>query len=245
MYDFDDIEIPDFDVEEIVEEGIIEKQSVFKNMKILYKTLGSKVIFIDRKEISMLSLILALIMFILGYTLSKENNIGTLYGAIFVFSPLMYLMISLYGIVKSKENNMMEIERTLKYNLYQIATFRIFVFSILTGVINILVIGVMSILEKNIQFIRLSVISVTGIFVFSSILLSILLIVRKKIIRYGFISVWILFNLWIGLFNEKIKEFIFVKLPIGIHIIIGIIGILIFIKSLGVLTNIKRDRGDI
>lgn len=245
MHDFEDMDISDLDIDEIVEEGIVEKQSFFKHMKILYKTLGKDIIFIDKKEILIISSILTIVMFILGYGLSKENNLSTLYGAVFVFSPLMYLIISLYGIIKSKENNMLEIEKTLKYSLYQIATFRIFVFSILTGIINIFIIGIMSILEKDIQFIRLSIISVTGIFVFSSILLLILLKVRKKIIRYGFIFTWILLNLWIGIFNEKIKEFIFIKLPIGIHIVIGIIGIFIFIKSLGVLTNIKRDKGDI
>ncbi|WP_297632166.1 hypothetical protein [uncultured Clostridium sp.] len=245
MYDFEDIDIPDLEIDEIIEEGIVEKQGFFKHMKILYKNLGGKVIFIDRKEISILSIILTVIMFLLGYTLSKENNLSNLYGAIFILSPVMYLIISLYGVIKAKENNMLEIEKTLKYNLYQIATFRIFVFSILTGIINIFVIGIMSILEKDVQFIRLSIISVASIFIFSSILLLILLKIRKKIIRYGCIVSWSLLNLWIGIFNEKIKEFIFIKLPIGIHIIIGIIALVVFINALEKLTNIKRDRGEI
>lgn len=247
MDKFEDINIPDFEIEEIVNEGIEEKESFFKYLKRMKNTLGLKVIFIDKLELISLGLILTVAMFLIGYNfaLGSSHRIGEFYGITFLFSPIIYLFMSLYGLVKSKENNMIEIETTCKYNIYQIATFRIFVFSIIGALINVFIIGLISLLGKNIGFIRLSIISIAGVFLFSSIMLLIITKVKGKIGKYIYVCLWIGINLWISFFSDKIGDLIFLKIPIWIHLFIAIGAMGAYIKNLKNLINLRRDKGDI
>lgn len=247
MDKFEDINIPDFEIEEIVNEGIEEKESFFKYLKRMKNTLGLNIIFIDKLELIILGVVLTLALTLIGYNfdLSSVNRIKEFYGITFLFSPIIYLSMSLYGLVKSKENNMMEIEITCKYNIYQIATFRIFVFSIIGALINVFVIGLISLLGKNIGFVRLSIISISGVFLFSSIMLFIITKAKWKLGKYIYIVLWIGINLWISFFSNKIGNLIFLNMPIWIHFFIAIGAIVIYIKNLKNLINLRRDKGDI
>ena len=160
-------------------------------------------------------------------------------------SPIMYLVAVLFSFYNSKEKGAFDIEMTCKYNLYQLSALRMFIFSLAGILINTLSIIIIWFIGRQIDVIRMIVISITGLFLFSVIFLYSLLKLKLTVSKYFVVSSWIIINLFLSKSNnEAYKEFL-IKAPLLIHLIISGICIVLYIKNLNKLINYRYKKGEI
>lgn len=243
----DNIKIPDLDfndMEKIINSGVRRKTSFLKYLRDAYKELGFRNIFHDKNELIFIVMITLVILW-LSLVSFIDSNVVESYKLIFVTSPILYLVASVFSFYNSKEKGAFEIEMVCKYNLYQLSAIRMFIFSILTAVLNTLMILAGSLVNKDINIIRLICISITGLFLFSTIFLYSLITFKSRVIKMSVIAGWILVNLFFSSFNSGIYNEFLTKVPIYIHIVITVVCIALYIKNLNKLINFRRKKGEI
>ncbi|SFA99801.1 hypothetical protein [Clostridium frigidicarnis] len=237
----------DNEIGEIINKGIKPKITFFQYIKNMYTELGFKVIFHDIKELLILTAII--IVFILNISANivsiEQIRIEQVYGVMFCTSPLIYLGNSFYSFFKTKQSGTFELELTCKYNIYQLASLRMFAFSIVTVLINTGLIIMLFFLNREINILRAWGISVSSVFLFSSLLLYIATKIKNRISKYIVVAMWIIANLWINLFHKELAIIIFLKLPMVVHLGITLICTILYIKSLKKLTYIRSNKGEI
>ncbi len=242
----DDIKIPDLDfndMEKIVDLGVRNKVSFLKYLKNVYKELGFKNIFHDKNEL----FIIIITFIILSLTLPSyfERSIEDTYKFVFLIAPILYLITSIFSFYNSKENGAFEIEMTCKYNLYQLSAIRMFIFSVVTAIINTIIIFIGSLFNKELDVIRLVCVSITGLFLFSTIFLYVLIAFRSRVIKSFIIAGWIVINIFLSNLNSSIYNTLLTRAPIYMHIIITAICIALYVRNLNKLINFRREKGEI
>ncbi len=241
---FDDIDIPDInfiDMEEIVNKGVKEKKSFIRYLIDVFREIGVKNIFHDKMELFFMSAIgITTILFTLTM-IFKNNNNEYIYSSIFMIAPIFYLILSLFSFFNAREKGAMEIELTCKYNFHHLSTIRMFLFSILAMVVNTFSIGVLFIFFREINLFKSIAISITALFLFSSIFLYMLTIRKKSYIRYLVIGSWILLNIIFISIDLEGYNRILREIPIYIHVGITIICLFVYIKSLKKYINFKGE----
>lgn len=243
-----DIDIPDIDLgdlDEIVTLGVKPKVSFFTYLKNAIKELGLRNIFHDKSELLIITIVGAII---LAFTIfnSSSENIGNLYSLVFGGAPLIYLGVVLFSFYNSKLKGVLELEMTCKYNLYQLSALRMFIFSIGSVFINTMIILIAAYYNKDINSIRTIIISITGLFLFSSIFLYSLINFKGLFMKIGIVVLWVIGNLLLSVGNNEYYIVFFDKVPIYIHLIISIICIVFYVKNLNNLISYRwKRRGEI
>lgn len=251
--DFDDndfindesfIENLDENIEDILDNGLKEKQGFFKFLKLINKELGFKNIFIDKSELIFIGLIfiITIILFGLRFNKSIDGDIDFIYKFKvynFIVAPIVYFIISSYSFISSKVNGTYELQATCKYNFYNITAIRMFVFSIVSILINMSIVLVMFLTKRNFNFIDTFIISATSLFIFSVLYIFILVYLKKALFKYVSIIVWVLGA--IVIFSNINSSFgkIFLDMPLYIHLLITIISIIVYMKNLTKLMKLK------
>lgn len=234
--------IPEINFDElnsIVDKGVKKKISFIRYLKKSFKELGFKNIFHDKVELFAIVLIyipLSILISIINF------NIENVYEITFFVSPILYLATTLFSFYNSKNKGAFELEMTSKYNLYQLAALRMFIFSLASILINSLSIVCIFIMEKEVDVIKMIIISITGIFLFSTIFLYSLLKLKLNLSKYLVIGLWILINLFLITSGNKIYKDLLIEIPIYIHLIISTLCVALYIKNLNKLINYRKER---
>ena len=158
------INIPEINFEEvdfIVNKGVKPKMSFIRYLRECFRDIGFKNIFHDKTELFIIALIyilLSILTFIINF------NIKDIYKSTFFISPILYLGTVLFSFYNSKERGAFDVEMTCKYNLYQLSALRMFIFSLASIFINSLSIIIILIMGKEVDAIRMIIISITGVF---------------------------------------------------------------------------------
>ncbi|SCJ93277.1 Uncharacterised protein [uncultured Clostridium sp.] len=241
------IKIPDLDfndMEKILNSGVRKRNLFIKYLRDVYKELGFRNIFHDKNELIFI-IIIAFIILNISTVSFIESNINEINKFTFITSPILYLVTSVFSFYNSKEKGAFEIEMTCKYNLYQLSAIRMFIFSILTALLNTFMILAGSLINKDINIIRLICISITGLFLFSAIFLYSLITFKNRIVKVLVIAGWVLLNLFLSSFNSSVYNEFLAKVPIYIHLIITAVCIVLYVRSLNKLINLRRKKGEI
>src|SRR5699024_9044638 len=98
-----------------------------------------------------LSILIFSVMSVGEYESAHDKSI---YAFIFTSSPIMYLAMSLFSFLNAKQNGTYGLEMTCKYDMYQVAAFRMLVFSVISILINLVFIGVIVTTYYQIDFLR-------------------------------------------------------------------------------------------
>lgn len=245
------IDIPDFneiniEIEKIVEKGVKPKKSFFKYLKDIYKNIGFRYLFHDINELIVLTVIMICVFTFVGSVIGsnaiKEEN---LYKFIFLVSPLIYLLTSLFAFFNTIEKGTFQVEMTCKYNLYELAAIRMFVFSIISILVNSISIIWIFIINGQINVIRALVISITSVFLFSTIFLYMITKISSTVTKYIVIFSWIIVNLVLGYCFDKFITMVLLSVPIYIHLIISAICIYFYIKNLNKFICLRKVRGEL
>ncbi|WP_291627764.1 hypothetical protein [Clostridium sp.] len=239
---FEDIEEH---VEYILEKSLKEKQGFFRFLSLVKNDLGFKNIFIDKSELIFIGLIfiITIIFFGLNFNKSIDGDSEFIYkfkAYNFIVAPIVYFIICSYSFINSKLNKTYEIQATCKYNFYNITAIRMFVFSIVSILINVTIISILFLTKKNFRLIDTLIISATALFIFSVLYILVLIYLKKEVYKYIAIILWLLISVIIfSNINNYWGKF-FLEMPIYIHLFITIVFILVYIKNLTKLMNVKK-----
>jgi hypothetical protein len=130
---------------------------------------------------------------------------------------------------------------TCKYNVYQLAAFRMFMFSIFAMLANGVIIFWLA-TEFSIHFPFAFLLSVASLFLFAAAFLYVLLYVPTKSGKIALFISWIAANLFLSYMNSYVYQAFLLNVPYFIYIIIGMAAMYIYVHQLKlffVKTNIK------
>ncbi|MCD3351940.1 hypothetical protein G8V03_13195 [Clostridium botulinum D/C] len=229
----------------ILDKGLKEKQSFYKYIKIMYKQIGLNNLFHDAIEIIFVGLV-AFGIFISIILQGQEMScmkVNKIYVFIMIISPILYLGLSLISFISTKERGTYEVEMTCKYNLYQLAVFRMLIFSIVSIFFNVVVIGTIVIKYKEINFIRAFMISSTSLFLFSYLFLYLVLKIPSRVTKYLVIIGWIFINSILCFVNIDLYMNILMSLPIVVYAAVTFTCVYFYIKKLKELIKFTSIKG--
>ncbi|MEF9992475.1 MAG: hypothetical protein RR835_08635 [Peptostreptococcaceae bacterium] len=189
----DDVEIKN-QINSIIDIGLKPKVKLIKYIENMLKEVGINNILFNSIEVGTSLVISVICIILIGISIGNQslNNKDILYTIIFTFSPLFYILLNLLSFVKIKENNMYEIEMVCKYDIYQLISIKMLMFSFIGILFNSIVI--LS-LYNYISLIKGVMISLTSLLLFSLISLYLYLNVKSIILRYLSGISWIVLNL--------------------------------------------------
>ncbi|KOF09206.1 hypothetical protein AC739_15900 [Planococcus glaciei] len=202
----------------IVQKALPAKPSFFKAMKGIKNQMGWQYLFPNRSETVFASLLMAVTIFCIWLITSESKSISSsLYGYVFFASPISLLLLTAYAFYEKWEKQTFELEMTMKVTIFQVIAVRILIFSGIALLINMTAALVMA-LNFDVDFLRIWIISLTGLFGFSSGLLWFVAqgnIWRRTII---FSLSWLFINsAWLLTMNESYLRVVF-QLPLVVYI---------------------------
>ncbi|MGK0468760.1 hypothetical protein [Clostridium sp.] len=243
--DFPDDNTINSQINTIIAKGLKPQQSFNSYIKNMYKQIGIKNLFHDVTELVFAVLIvLSILVFIaISSNISMNVNNGGIYSFIFMFSPVLYFAISLVSFINTKQKDTYDIEMTCKYNVYQLAAFRMLVFSVFCIIFNVSVLYLLAAIYKQINFLQAFMISVTSLFLFSTIFLYIIFKMHSTFTVYFAICTWVIINLGVSTFSKEIYNMFLNKIPIYVYLIVTFAFLCAYIYNLKKLITFKNTQG--
>lgn len=243
--DFPNDDVIKVQISSIVSKGLKPRQSFLSYLKNMYKLIGIKNLFHDITEIVFVVLIMLSILVFITISSKSSRNIdnGSIYSFIFMFSPILYLAVSLISFINTKQKGTFEIEMTCKYNVYQLAAFRMLVFSVLCIIFNVSVLFLVSALYKQIDFLQAFMISVTSLFLFSTIFLYVNINIDSKVIKYFVLLGWVIMNLGVSIFSKEIYPMFLNKIPFYVYLSVTVMCLCAYINNLKKLITFNNIKG--
>lgn len=232
-------------IDGIIEKGVKPKKTFYSFLKNMYKQIGIRYLFHDLVEIAfvVLIVIVSLIFIIINSQIQMSIDDGSIYTFIFIVSPILYMAVSLIAFVNTRLNNTYEIEMTCKYNLYQLAAFRMFVFSIISIIINSISLGLVTVYHKEINFLQALMLSITSLFLFSTIFLYLIFKIRSSLAKYIMVFVWIFENYEASIYSSEFYNMFLNKIPIFVYLAVVIAFAYAYIGNLKRLITFKNSEG--
>lgn len=234
----DEIEIKN-QINFIVDAGLKPKLKLIKYIEKIIKDIGIKSLFFNSIEV-VISLIISVIYIILiGVSIDNNilNNEDILYSIIFTISPLFYILLNLLSFIKIKENNMYEVEMVCKYDIYQLISIRMLIFSVIAIIFNSIVIIS---LYHYISVIRGIMISLTSLLLFSVISIYLYLNVKSLILRYFTGGVWITLNLLLFRLSKIDYLNIFNIIPNTVYVLVILVAGYMYIQNIKSLIQYRN-----
>lgn len=240
----DDLEI-EAQIKTIINKGIKPKESFYSHIKNMYRQIGFKHLFHDIGEISFLIILILPILISLTVDISKNPNMEyeVIYSLIFMISPILYLIMSLFSFVSTKQKGTYEIEMVCKYNIYQLAALRMLIFSIICIIANGIYIYGIFLGYGQINFLKGFMISVTALFLFSTVFLYLITKIGSGFTKYFVIGGWIFINLALSIFNINFYNKLLMNIPTYVYLIVIIACGCSYIKSLKKLITFRTVKG--
>lgn len=234
----DDLEIKN-QINLILDKGLEKEEHFCSYIKNMYKQIGFRNLFHDKAELIFIGVLLLSIL-LLGILGIKRNSMISkerIYIFVFIISPLYYLITNIFSFMNMKENNTYEIEMVCKYNLYQVSALRMLVFSVISIFLSVIfILG----LYNKINILRGIMISITSIFLFSSLLLYSMVKLKSEIGRYLIIGFWITGNLTLlRLSANQYFEFL-QTMPMVVYVLVAVTSLFIYMKNIQILSNYKK-----
>lgn len=238
------IDMPsDFEIENqinnIIEYSIKEKESFYSHLKNMYKSIGFKYIFHDISELTFVGMLMLGIILLVTKNIMRQSDLGVenLYAFIFMTSPLIYFANAVFSYINIKENNTYQVEMVCKYNTFQVAALRMLVFSIVCILANTVII---MIIADRIVFLKGIMISISSLFLFSTLVLYSLLNIKNIITKYFVVFGWIGFNGVLYIIDLNIYNQILLNIPTYIYCIVSVGAVFLYIKNIKKLSGYKN-----
>lgn len=233
------------EIDNIIAQGIGERESFHSYLKNMYRQIGIRYLFRDGLEIIFTILLVSsiLLLTIKDSNIHYMENIKDIYVYLFVISPILYLAMSILNFINAKQNKTYEIEMTCKYNIYQISAFRMLVFSMICIVFNFSSIYIVAYFYEDINYLKAFIISIAGLFLFSTIFLFTLIRIKNRFIKYFTVLGWIVFNLVLYIFKVDFYIQLLNSISTYTWFVVAIGSILAYIKDLKTLIIFRNKEG--
>ncbi|MCG7334458.1 hypothetical protein MHZ95_04075 [Sporosarcina sp. ACRSM] len=231
-------------IEQIVAAGVTQKESFIAYLTSMVRQIGFRHLFADRLGlvyIFLIALIVNSFMFFLAEP--KKLAIQDLYGLIFLLSPLLFLMFSLFTYVHKMNNETLEVEMSCKYNVYQIIAFKMLAFSAVSIVANTISIAFLVTVYDDIHFLRAFMISITGLFVFSILFLYGMMKRRSTIAVATVVIIWTGGNVFFRFMNDALYTNLLVTMPLFVYGVVFIGSLYCYVRYLKRLIRFTQMKG--
>ncbi len=232
------------EIKRIVKVSLKPRQSFLAYVIQLYKTIGLKYLFINRREGLLLCFSILVMMIYLSSAVTKTAQDETaVYLFLFLVSPLIFTSLSLYDYFYKRHYETIEVEMTTKLNLYQVTAFKMLIFSVISIFLNMFCITILSIVYEEIHFIKAILISTTALFLFSIIFLAALM---KKQTGWQVIFVifgWVGFNITFIILQNHLYMNMLMTLPVFVYAAILIVSIIVYLQYLSKLVRMTPTKG--
>jgi hypothetical protein len=160
-----------------------------------------------------------------------------------MFSPILYLAVSSVAFINTKQRGTYEIEMTCKYNIYQLAVFRMLVFSIFCIIINVSALGLVFVFYKQINLLQALMLSITSLFLFSTTFLYVIFKIHSKYTKYFMVFIWMLANIWAAIFSSELYNMFLNKIPVYVYLAVITVCACAYIRNLKTLITFKNVEG--
>lgn len=237
-------EIMQQQIQKIVKEGVKTKESFLTFIKSMYKQIGLRHLFSNRA--GYVFTLFTVIILLSTYMFSANKaiyKVGDLYAYIFLFSPIVFLVFSLYTYMTKVMNTTFEVEMTCKYHVFQIIAFRMLTFSVLSIFINTIAILLMAMFYEQIDFIRAFMISTTGLFLFSILFLYSFMRRHSFLPMISTVVVWFIGNLVFNAINKELYTGVLIQLPLFVYGFVFICTAFLYVRFLNRLIHYKQKEG--
>lgn len=234
----DDLEIEN-QINFIVEQGIEEKEGFYNHIKNMYKAIGFNNLFHDKSELTFISVLCMSIVALFIFRTSRDIYLSkeSMYAYIFMISPLFYFVTNIFSLINMKENNTYQVEMVCKYNIYQVSSLRMLIFSIICIFINTLII--LAVYDR-IDFIKGFMISMSSLFLFSTIFLYSILRIKNIITKYIVIVGWIVLNAAMSILDIRVYSNILSSIPTYVYAIVTMGCIYLYFKNIVNLSGYNK-----
>lgn len=111
----------------IIEQGMPEKRSLFRELLKMYRAIGFKGLFFGVEEDGFIGLLLLFCMAQGMFNILRVRG-SMLPVILFISAPLLYGMLHIYASLKELSAGMYELKLTTRYNMEQLSTLRMLVF---------------------------------------------------------------------------------------------------------------------
>ena len=231
------------EIDLILARGLEPKGSFYRQITTMYRQLGFKYLFKDLTEIIYLvAIALAFLLMTLPTVLVRIGP-SNIYPLIYTLSPLIYLVGVLSFFYRMKRKPTFEIEMTCQYNLYQLAAFRMLVFSGVSILFNGILLCRMT-WQIPLNFPLALGISIGALFLFSGALLYGLFNHGGKYMVPLIVLGWFGGNGLLSHWGGSHFSLYLTKVPIILYWGIGAFMICLYLKSLKGLMNLRRIGGN-
>ncbi|MEJ8545012.1 hypothetical protein [Brevibacillus borstelensis] len=229
-------------IEQIVMGGVKPKETFFSYLREMYGRVGIRHLFWDRTElvvilVAAIALLSASTAFI-GLE-PVRARVHDMYAFIFLVSPVLFLSLSLYTYATKIRNGTYEVEMSCRYHVYQVIAFRMLFFSVVSILVNTVMISFMA-MVYDISFFRAFMVSITGLFIFSILFLYAMMQRRSTAVLAATILVWTFGNLLLQYVDHKLYSEVLLNLPLFVYALVIIGSILIYGKYLNTFVHRKH-----
>ncbi|PWA09758.1 hypothetical protein DCC39_12400 [Pueribacillus theae] len=233
------------EIERIVAVGVKPRQSFLSYLVMMYRGIGVKYLFTNQRDGILITFsIMAILVFLFSQISEKAWVQETeVYSFLFLVSPLLYISLSVYDFLHKRHNQTFEVEMVSTYNLYQVAAFRMLVFSIISILVNTISIISLIMMYENLHFIRAFMVSTTALFLFSIIFLAALMKRQSGIVTILVIAGWIGTNRALSIPRNQIYAEFLLHLPVFVYGVVLIVSILVYLNYLSKLMRFKPTEG--
>lgn len=237
-----DEQVVQMEIDKIVATGITPKVTFLTYLKSMIQQVGMRHIFSDRLELGFLITVVAALLAMLIIS-PFQGQIQDIYSYIFLLSPILFMVLSVSTYLRKTQNNTYEVEMACKYNVYQIIACRMLLFSLLSVVLNTIAIAAVAMQFEGIHFLRAFLLSLTSLFVFSTLLLFALMRRRTSVIVVMTVIGWTFGNLLLQTVNVQVYNDFLLKLPTVVNAIVLLGMVFIYIRCVKKLIQFKQMEG--
>jgi hypothetical protein len=233
------------EITQIVQAGMKQRPSFATYLYHIYKQVGWRNFLpMGRGEFAIILSCLAILLFLSsGISETEVVREQDLYAFTFLFSPLLYLSLSVYFFAQKFQAGTYEIEMVCKYHIFQIAAFRMLMFSVVSILINIIYITFLVGMYADLSFVRALMISLTSLFLFSIFFLFICM--KKKSLPFVAMAAgtWVALNIGFHFFDNHFYQDFLVKLPIAVYVFVFIVSFAFYVSYLKKIMYVKPSEG--
>lgn len=213
----------------IVKQAFPDKRYFLKEMQDFKGQMGWMYVLPNRSEIAFSSLVLIVSIFCIWLITTTDKTISPfLYGYVFLIAPISLILQTAYAFYEKWEKQTFELEMTMKVTIFQLIAVRVLAFSGISLFTNMTATFIL-VMNFEVEFLRIWLISLTGLFAFASGLLWFIAKgnVWKRSLTY--MAGWVAINsAWLFMMKDSYLRIVF-HLPLIVYtgILLVIIGIFI------------------
>lgn len=229
----------------ILDQSLPIKKSFFSFLKEMHHQLGWRYIFRDYLELGVISLLFLLYVgvFIATINSSPSDGLGRtyiyIYAYLFITSPFLFGSFSIISLLDKRET--FHIEMVCKYNVYQVASYRMLVFGFVSIIANIAQILVTSFFHQYFNPVLGMMVSLTSLLIFA---IGFLYITRRgasKVKQTFVVTVWVLSNLGMIIWVEAFYKQVLIRIPFAVYAFVILVGLLLYFKNIKQLTAVTTS----